>query len=52
MTEGRMEQEINRWISAVMWTLYRSVVVNRELSLKAVDCQYFSHWWKKRSKLV
>ncbi|TWW64134.1 hypothetical protein D4764_03G0011420 [Takifugu flavidus] len=38
MSEGRMEQEIYRWIgatSAVMRTLHRSVVVKRELSQKA-----------------
>ena len=37
-SEGRMEREINRRISAaaaVMWSLYRSVVVKRELSQKA-----------------
>ncbi|TWW75469.1 hypothetical protein D4764_13G0001310 [Takifugu flavidus] len=37
-SEGRMEQEIDRWIgaaSAVMRTLHRSVVVKRELSRKA-----------------
>ncbi|TWW59288.1 hypothetical protein D4764_06G0008180 [Takifugu flavidus] len=37
-SEGRMEQEIDRWIgvvSAVMRTLHRSVVVKRELSQKA-----------------
>ncbi|TWW77869.1 hypothetical protein D4764_12G0012590 [Takifugu flavidus] len=36
--EGRMEQEIDRWIGAastVMRTLHRSVVVKRELSQKA-----------------
>ncbi|TWW67188.1 hypothetical protein D4764_02G0002290 [Takifugu flavidus] len=38
MSEGRMEQEIDRRIgaaSAVMRTLHRSVVVKRELSQKA-----------------
>ncbi|KAM9306615.1 LOW QUALITY PROTEIN: uncharacterized protein KZ484_000031 [Pholidichthys leucotaenia] len=38
LSEGRMEREIDRRIgaaSAVMWTLYRSVVVKRELSSKA-----------------
>ena len=38
MSEGKMEQEIDRWIgaaSAVMWTLSQSVVVKRELSQKA-----------------
>ena len=37
-SEGRMEREIDRWIgaaSAVMRSLYRSVVVKRELSRKA-----------------
>ncbi|TWW81679.1 hypothetical protein D4764_01G0014940 [Takifugu flavidus] len=38
ISEGRIEQEIHRWIgavSAVMRTLHRSVVVKRELSQKA-----------------
>ena len=37
-SEGRMEREIDRWIgavAAVMWSLYCSVVVKRELSQKA-----------------
>ncbi|KAA0706920.1 hypothetical protein E1301_Tti002240 [Triplophysa tibetana] len=37
-SEGRMEREIDRWIgaaSAVMRSLYRSVVVKKELSRKA-----------------
>ncbi|KAL6462549.1 hypothetical protein MHYP_G00289710 [Metynnis hypsauchen] len=37
-SEGRMEREVDRRIgaaSAVMWTLYRSVMVKRELSQKA-----------------
>ncbi len=37
-SEGRMEREIDRRIgaaAAVMWSLYRSVVVKRELSRKA-----------------
>ena len=40
-SEGRMEWEIKRQISAasaVVWTLYRSVVVKRELSQKVRLC--------------
>jgi len=36
-SEGKMEREIDRWIgaaSAVMWALYRSIVVKRDLSQK------------------
>ncbi|KAF7656129.1 hypothetical protein LDENG_00046000, partial [Lucifuga dentata] len=38
MSEGKMECEIDRWIGAaseVLWTLYWTVVVKRELSQKA-----------------
>ncbi len=36
-SEGRMEWEIDRWIgeaSAVMWSMYRSVMMKKELSYK------------------
>ncbi|KAK3534617.1 hypothetical protein QTP86_016770, partial [Hemibagrus guttatus] len=38
MSEGRMDREIDRWIgaaAAVMWSMYWSVVVKKELSRKA-----------------
>ena len=44
-SEGRMEREIDRRIgaaAAVMWSLYRSVVVKRELSRKAKLSIYWS----------
>ena len=53
MSEGRMERETDRWISAaatVMRSLYWSVVVKRELSIRqAFDLQVnlhsYPHLW-------
>ena len=48
VSEGRIEWEIGRWIgaaSAVVWSLYRSVVVKRESNQKAglsVDWSVFA----------
>lgn len=45
-SDGRREQEIDKRIgaaAAVIWTLYRFVVVKRELSVKKRSSQ-FSGW--------
>ncbi len=43
-SEGRMEHEIDRWIGAAeMRSMYRSVVVKKELSLKAKLLIYRSY---------
>lgn len=34
-SEGRMEGEIDRWICGIKQALYRTVVVNKELSWQA-----------------
>ncbi|KAK3568587.1 hypothetical protein QTP86_009401 [Hemibagrus guttatus] len=51
-SEGRMDREIDRWIgaaAAVMWSMYQSVLVKKELRGEALDLpvnlRSYSHLW-------